>query len=60
MTSMYNRNRRQRVNDWLDRAATADTVIGYTLVAILVLCLGVLLIEALPAIGQTILAWVTR
>ena len=60
MTSFYNRTRRQRVNDWLDRAATADTIIGYTLAAILVMCLGVLLIEALPAIGQAVLAWVTK
>ena len=34
MTTMHKRERRNSVNDWLDRAATADQVIGYVLVAV--------------------------
>ena len=60
MTTFNRRQRRQALQTWLDRAATADQIIGYSLVVILAMCLGVLLIEALPAIGQAVLAWVTR
>ena len=60
MTTFNRRQRREALHQWLDRAATADQIIGYTLAVILVACLGVLLIEALPAIGQAVLAWVTR
>ena len=34
-------------DDWLDKAATADQVIGYALVAILAVALINLLVEAL-------------
>ena len=45
MTTMRKRQRRQRLDDWLDSAATWDRIIGYTLVAATVVALILLAVE---------------
>jgi hypothetical protein len=50
---------RRRADDWLDKAATADQVIGYALIAIIACALVVLVVEAAPRILPAVLALLT-
>jgi hypothetical protein len=64
MVTYYKRRNRkqlwQRINDFLDRTATVDQIIGGFLAVIIVCSLSILVIEAAPRILPAILAWITK
>ena len=60
LAHLKHKERRERIDGFLQKAATADQVIAYTLVAILVCCLVLLVVEAAPRILPTVLAWITK
>ena len=51
--------RRER-DQWLERAATADQIIGYTAIAVIACSVVLLIVEAAPKILPAVAAWVTQ